>query len=224
MHPVIRCKNMMPDKTFRDLLNYGYQIANGMRHLAATGVVHRDLAARNVLVRNGIVKISDYGLAETCGHRKNTTELLPVLILAPECFGETKYFTTSSDVWAFGMLLWDIFNLCKEEAYQKWNLPDAKTLHEKLVAGNRLENAIHATQTLYNFMQKCWSFVPETRPLFENCKSVMEAELERCAPGSTEKLKKKLTTEVDIVMRNELNQLSRSRRLRQISVIMTHSF
>ncbi|NXN98312.1 FLT3 kinase, partial [Rhinopomastus cyanomelas] len=101
--------------TFEDLLCFSYQVAKGMEFLESKLCIHRDLAARNILVTHGkVVKICDFGLARDIVNdssyvvRGNTR--LPVKWMAPESLFERTY-TIKSDVWSYGILLWEIFSL-----------------------------------------------------------------------------------------------------------------
>lgn len=181
-----------------------------MCYLEEKGVVHRDLAARNVLVRNGIAKISDYGLSVNRGYFRESIDVaLPVLMLAPECLVDPKNmdsYTSHSDVWAFGLLLWDIFNLCRQEPYKIWNVTGAENLLQMLRDGKRLNQPIFATETLHKFIVKCWEFQGKERPGFEDCKQQMVSEFRRCAPGAIEKLQEKLNDEMSTVKKDSLRE------------------
>lgn len=187
-------------------MSYGFQTANGMHYLEEKGVCHRDLAPRNVLINhNKIAKISDYGLAVACPYVKKIPEKLPTQILAPECLEAAHIYTSCSDVWAFGMFLWDIFNLCLEEPYVRWNASCAELRLRSLQQGQRLGIPKLATKTLYDLILSCWKLKPELRPTFANCRNYLEAELERCAPGYGENLKKRLNDEfTTAVMKNQV--------------------
>jgi hypothetical protein len=92
-----------------DLLSFCYQISSGMEYLASLNIIHRDLACRNVLVDNNkLLKISDFGLARNSeAYVSGMKDKLPLRWMAPETCSEA-IFTEQSDVWAFGIVLWEI--------------------------------------------------------------------------------------------------------------------
>ncbi|XP_071111229.1 fibroblast growth factor receptor 3-like [Haliotis cracherodii] len=98
--------------TAKDLLSFALQTALGMQHLDATCIVHRDVAARNVLVGyNCVCKISDFGLARDVEgvdvYERTSKGPLPVRWMSPEALMEGLH-SHKADVWAFGVLLWEI--------------------------------------------------------------------------------------------------------------------
>ncbi|XP_031632064.1 vascular endothelial growth factor receptor 3-like [Contarinia nasturtii] len=160
--------------TTTDLLIWSFQIARGMQYLASRKVLHGDLAARNILLCEGnVVKICDFGLARSmynkdC-YRKNRDKeaLLPLKWLALESINDFV-FSSYSDVWSFGVVLWELFSLGATP------YPDINPkigLKKLLNDGYRMEKPEFATQAIYDIMLSCWCVQPEKRPLFNKLES-----------------------------------------------------
>lgn len=164
--------------TFDDLLSFAYQVAKGMEFLSSKNCIHRDLAARNVLVTKGrLVKIGDFGLARDIDNDSNYVVRgnvrLPVKWMAPESIFQGMY-TMKSDVWAYGILLWEIFSLGVTP------YPGIKvdhTFYSMIERGFKMECPYYANESVYDIMCKCWELDSGNRPSFSKLVSFMAAQL-----------------------------------------------
>ncbi|XP_038056025.1 fibroblast growth factor receptor 3-like [Patiria miniata] len=156
------------------LLTFASEIANGMDYLSTMGCIHRDLATRNILLSDDLVcKLSDFGLArdvsETEQYERTSLGLIPVRWLALECLVENTY-TTMSDVWSFGVLLWEIVTL----GAHPYRGMSASQIIDALVEGFRLPTPAHCNKQLYTVMKECWRISPTRRPSFSNLKRILD--------------------------------------------------
>lgn len=171
----------MKDKlhiTTSDLICFAFQCASGMQYLASNRLIHRDLAARNTLLADGnVVKICDFGLTKDLydyPHYVKTGKAqkkipLPVRWMAVESIGY-RVFTTKSDVWSFGVLLWEFFSL-GSIPYPGLDLDE--NFYEKIRNGYRMKKPKYAPDEIYEIMQNCWKADPNERPGFSSLKEVL---------------------------------------------------
>ncbi|KAM4746242.1 discoidin domain-containing receptor 2 isoform 2-T2 [Anableps anableps] len=167
--------NNIPSVSLSDLLHMAVQISSGMRYLASLNFVHRDLATRNCLLdRRLTIKIADFGMSRNLYssdyYRIQGRAVLPIRWMAWESILLGK-FTTASDVWAFGVTLWEIFTLCKEQPYSL--LSDEQVIEN---SGEFFRNQgrqifLYAPPlcppSLFELMMRCWSRNITDRPTFE---------------------------------------------------------
>ncbi|XP_026843935.1 vascular endothelial growth factor receptor kdr-like isoform X6 [Drosophila persimilis] len=153
--------------TTTDLVSWAFQVARGMDYLSSKKVLHGDLAARNILLcEDNVVKICDFGLARSMyrgeNYKKSESGKLPIKWLALESLSD-HVFSTYSDVWSFGIVLWELFSLAKVP-YP--GIDPNQELFNKLNDGYRMEKPPYANQEIYEIMLECWRKSPESRPLF----------------------------------------------------------
>ncbi|KAK6299638.1 hypothetical protein J4Q44_G00296710 [Coregonus suidteri] len=164
--------------TYNDLLSFSYQVAKGMDFLSSKHCIHRDLAARNVLVaQGGLVKIGDFGLARDIENDSNYVVRgnvrLPVKWMAPESIFQGMY-TMQSDVWAYGILLWEVFSLGVTP------YPGIKVdnnFYLLIERGFKMEQPYYASESVYKMMCKCWAREPRDRPHFSKLVAFMGDQL-----------------------------------------------
>ncbi|XP_033101097.1 tyrosine-protein kinase receptor Tie-1-like [Anneissia japonica] len=159
--------NMSSTLSAEDLLQFAADVALGMKHLSEKGCVHRDLAARNVLLCEGpglkmVAKVTDFGLSRSEEvYVKTTAGRLPVRWMAIESINYSVY-TTKSDVWSFGILLWEIVTL-GGTPYPGMTCAE---LYDKLPTGYRMQKPLNCENEIYEIMQHCWRDRPHERPTF----------------------------------------------------------
>eukprot|EP00042_Codosiga_hollandica_P031668 m.194281 g.194281 ORF g.194281 m.194281 type:complete len:750 (-) comp53701_c0_seq1:192-2441(-) len=154
------------------LLTVAQQTCSGLAYLAGRHVVHRDVAARNVLIRfmdnyKFICKLTDFGLSQIFDSVKKESALtspIPVRWTAPEGLFFSS-FSERSDVWSFGVLLWELLTCCRVFPYEAFY--DELELVTSIEAGLRLERPSRATDSIYDLLLRCWQLEPENRPRFE---------------------------------------------------------
>lgn len=157
--------------TEKMLLTWAKQIAEGMSYLESRGIVHRDLAARNILVKKfDQIKITDFGLARVLDSRQEGIyvleySLVPFKWLAIESI-RNRLFNHKSDVWSYGICLWEIFTFCSKP-YAEYPETDSLTIFNCILKGTRLAKPQMASLDVYTILLRCWLENPMARPDFK---------------------------------------------------------
>ncbi|XP_027725013.1 tyrosine-protein kinase Fer isoform X4 [Vombatus ursinus] len=158
----------------KQLVKFSLDAASGMAYLESKNCIHRDLAARNCLVgENNILKISDFGMSrqEDGGiYSSSGLKQIPIKWTAPEALNYGRY-SSESDAWSFGILLWETFSLgvCP--------YPGMTNQHarEQVEQGYRMSAPHKCPEEIYKIMLRCWDYKPENRPKFSELQKELAA-------------------------------------------------
>nr|XP_056710158.1 focal adhesion kinase 1 isoform X6 [Euleptes europaea] len=159
------------------LILYAYQLSTALAYLESKRFVHRDIAARNVLVSStDCVKLGDFGLSrymEDSTYYKASKGKLPIKWMAPESINFRR-FTSASDVWMFGVCMWEILM----HGIKPFQGVKNNDVIGRIENGERLPMPPNCPPTLYSLMTKCWAYDPSRRPRFTELKAQLNTILE----------------------------------------------
>uniref|UniRef100_A0A8C7INN8 receptor protein-tyrosine kinase n=1 Tax=Oncorhynchus kisutch TaxID=8019 RepID=A0A8C7INN8_ONCKI len=150
-------------------------IAAGMKYLSDMSYVHRDLAARNILVNNNLeCKVSDFGLSRVLeddpeGTYTTSGGKIPIRWTAPEAIAYRK-FTSASDVWSFGIVMWEVMAFGERPYWDMSNCEVMKAINEAF----RLPAPMDCPSTVYQLMLQCWLQERSKRPRFPDIVSLLD--------------------------------------------------
>ncbi|XP_014329729.2 focal adhesion kinase 1 isoform X8 [Xiphophorus maculatus] len=179
------------------LILFSYQLSTALAYLESKRFVHRDIAARNVLVSSvDCVMLGDFGLSrymEDSSYYKASKGKLPIKWMAPESINFRR-FTSASDVWMFGVCMWEIL-MYGIKPFQGVKNND---VIGRIENGERLAMPPQCPPTLYSLMTKCWSYDPSKRPRFTELKTQLSAILEEEKSIQEERLREEMRRQVTV--------------------------
>uniref|UniRef100_A0A8B9JP76 Focal adhesion kinase 1 n=1 Tax=Astyanax mexicanus TaxID=7994 RepID=A0A8B9JP76_ASTMX len=179
------------------LILFSYQLSTALAYLESKRFVHRDIAARNVLVSSiDCVKLGDFGLSrymEDSSYYKASKGKLPIKWMAPESINFRR-FTSSSDVWMFGVCMWEIL-MYGVKPFQGVKNND---VIGRIENGERLAMPPNCPPTLYSLMTKCWAYDPSKRPCFNELKAQLSTILAEEKAQQEERSRMEMRRQVNV--------------------------
>uniref|UniRef100_A0A5S6QCV7 Tyrosine-protein kinase receptor n=1 Tax=Trichuris muris TaxID=70415 RepID=A0A5S6QCV7_TRIMR len=167
-------ENHLPPPSTAEMFQFAAEMADGMAYLEAIKFCHRDLAARNCMVSaDGTCKIGDFGMARDVYvkdyYRPQGRRLMPVRWMAPEALKDAK-FTSKSDIWSFGVVLWEIATLASQPYA---GLSNEEVMRYVVDLRKIMEKPADCSPRLYDLMQMCWKYDPKDRPFFHELAAML---------------------------------------------------
>lgn len=175
---LITAKNVGTQLTIHQLIAMATDIASGLSYLESMQYIHRDVAARNCVVSQNLgVKVTDYKVGRYLFRSEYAVQadgsLMPIRWMAPETLLE-NHFSVHSDVWSFGVLLWEIFT---KGEYPYCELSDGEVVHGVCYEFQRLLQPVDGTEYIYQLMLLCWHSNPHQRPRMEYLHQQLETNI-----------------------------------------------
>ncbi|KAK7479231.1 hypothetical protein BaRGS_00029575 [Batillaria attramentaria] len=169
-------RNNVGEQTMENMFRFSLGVVKGMEYLASKGITHRRLAARNVLLTFVLdAKVAGFGPQHKEGEEDRMTRV-PAKWAAPEVL-EDKTPTEKSDVWSFGVVLWEIFSM----GLVPYPNIHANQIGTRLKGGYRMEKPEFADDLHYDLMKECWQYKPSKRPTFQTLRARLE---QHFSPGN----------------------------------------